>query len=164
MLKVCFRAMRDAALAQKAHRELKRACRQRKRAQLLSGLQTMEEAAKNGDSKAFYGFARLVSPKPYMPKIKLRDEHGSMLTRAQEGEMLHEYAVELFAGKPHALPPLLPLPAEHFGQQAWQWALHKIKRGKSRAEGHGTDCDLTGMVWNGIRAACQDLSGHIVQQ
>ena len=131
MLRISFRAMKEAALARKAHRELKRACRQRKRDQLLPDLQSMEEASKNGDSKAFYGFARLVSPKPYLPEIKLRDKHGSMLTRAQEGEMLHGYAVELFAGKSHDLPPLHPLPEDQFGQQAWQWALHKIKKGKA---------------------------------
>ena len=131
ILKLAFQAMRAAAIAQKVHKDLKRACRQRKRDQLPSGLQSIEEAAKNGDSKAFYGFARLVSPKPHLPKIKLRDKTGTMLTRAQEGELLHQYAVALFAGKPHDLPPLLPLPEDLMDSQAWKWALHKIKKDKA---------------------------------
>ena len=84
---------------------------------------------------AKHSFTRLVSPKPYLPKIKLRDKSGAMLTKAQEGEMLSQYAAELFSGPFIELPPLLPVPRHLLDQQAWQWALYKLKKGKAVPNG-----------------------------
>ena len=64
VLKIAFRALRLHATAQQAHKLLKKACRQRKRERILAG----EQAARTGDSKSFFGFARLVSPKLSSPK------------------------------------------------------------------------------------------------
>ena len=68
MLRIAFRSLRLHADAEKAHKLLKKACRKRKRDRLLAGLERVEQAAKNGDSKSFSGFARLVAPKPFLPK------------------------------------------------------------------------------------------------
>ena len=135
MLKIAFQALRLRANAQQAHKLLKKACRQRKRERILAGLERVEQAAKTGDSKSFFGFARLVSPKPFLPKIKLRDPGGGMLTRFQEGEMLKEYTAQLFDGPAYSLPPLLPLPEERFTEQAWAWALTQQKQGKAVPRG-----------------------------
>ena len=75
MLKMAFQAMRAEASAQKAHRALKRACRQRKRAQLLAGLESREEAARKGDSKAFYVLFGLSPLNP----TSLSDKSGALL-------------------------------------------------------------------------------------
>ena len=53
-LKHAFRAMFLHAKAQRAHRELIKACRQRRRARLLSCLQQIEHASERGDCKAFH--------------------------------------------------------------------------------------------------------------
>ena len=151
LFRMAFRAMRAEADAQKAHRALKKACRERKKAQLMAGLESVEKAARSGDSKAFYSFTRLVSPKPYLPKIKLRDKSGAVLTRAQEGEMLSQYATELFSGPPIELPPLLPVPGHLLDQQAWQWALYKLKKGK--AVPNGMAQILTWQVWSSTASA-----------
>ena len=54
MLKIAFRALRLHATAHQAHKLLKKACRQRKRGRILAGLDRVEQAAKNGDSKSFF--------------------------------------------------------------------------------------------------------------
>ena len=151
LVRVASLAMRAEAAAQKAHRALKKACRERKKAQLMAGLESVENAARNGDSKAFYSSTRLVSPKPYLPKIKLRDKSGALLTRAQEGEMLSQYAAELFSGPSTELPPLLPVPEHLLDQQAWQWALYKLKKGK--AVPNGMAQILTWQVWSSTASA-----------
>ena len=56
-----------SSTAQRAHRDLKKACRQRKRHRLLHGLQQIEQASQRGDYKAFHAFVKLVSPKPFVP-------------------------------------------------------------------------------------------------
>ena len=78
MLRIAFRSLRLHADAQQAHKLLKKACRKRKRDRLLDGLARAEQASKNGDSKSFFGFARLVAPKPFLPQIKLRDPGGGL--------------------------------------------------------------------------------------
>ena len=71
---------------QSAHQELKKACRATKRERLFEGLRQIEAASSRGDSKAFYGFVKLVSPKPFTPTIKLRYSNGMTMTKMQEGE------------------------------------------------------------------------------
>ena len=151
MARIAFAALKTAAEAQKAYKTLKKACRQRKKAQLLAGLESIEQAARAGDSKAFYGFTKLVSPKPFLPKIKLRDECGAMLTRSQEGELLSKYAGELFDGQSIDLPPLLPVPEHLLDSQAWQRALHKLKKGK--AVPNGMAQISTWQAWSDVAAA-----------
>ena len=60
-LKQAFSALLLNAKAQKAHRELKRACLRRKRERLLHGLRQIEDASSRGDSKSFHSFVKLVS-------------------------------------------------------------------------------------------------------
>ena len=135
-LKQAFRALLLNPKAQKAHRELKRACVRRKRERHLHGLRQIEEASARGDSKSFHSFVKLVSPKPFVPKpfvpkIKLRDESGVTMTRFQEGEALKKYAKKLFDDESAALPPLVPVPAEFFARQRWAWAIMRIRKGKA---------------------------------
>ena len=56
--RAAFEIFRLWARAQRLHRELKSRRRQRRRQQLLDGLDQAESAAKRGDSHAFYGFVR----------------------------------------------------------------------------------------------------------
>ena len=58
-----------------------------------------------------------------------------MLTRAQEGGILNHYASELFAGQPHDLPLLLPVPEHLLDAQAWHRALLKLRKGKAIPNG-----------------------------
>ena len=126
ILKHAFRAMVLHAKEQRAHRELKKACRQRKRARLLSCLQQIEHASERGDCKAFDTVVKLVFPKPFVPKIKLRDEHGMTLTRPQEGELLRKHAAKLFHADTVTLPLLEPAPPEVFSRQRWEWAIMQL--------------------------------------
>ena len=108
ILRHAFQAMKVYGSAQRAHRALKKACRQRKRQRLLSGLLQIEQAARSGDCKAFHRFIKLVAPKPFVPKIKLRDEHGIDHDKAPRGR-LREYASRLFHAADTDLPPCYPL-------------------------------------------------------
>ena len=123
-LRQVFNALLLNGKAQKARRELKRAC-------LLHGLRQIEDASSRGDSKSFHAFVKLVSPKPFVPKIKLRDESGVTMTRHQEGEALKKYAEKLFGDEKTSLPSLVPVPAELFAKRRWEWALMRIRSGKA---------------------------------
>ena len=70
-------------------------------------------------------------PKPFVPKIKLRDESGMTMTRFQEGEALKKYATKLFDDERAALPPLVPVPAEFLARHRWEWAIMRIRSGKA---------------------------------
>ena len=135
LLRSVFRAIALHAKAQRAHRALKKACRQKKRDRLLQGLQQIEQASERKDGKAFYAFVKLVSPKPFVPKIKLRDARGMTLTKTQEGEQLREYAEELFHAGDVQLPPLEPSPPELFSRQSSEWAIMQLKKGKAVPSG-----------------------------
>ena len=131
ILKHAFQAFLLHAQAQSSHRALKRACRRRKRDRLLSGLQQIERAAERGDCKSFHTFVKLVSPKPFVPKIKLRDGSGMTMTKFQEGEILTKYAAKLFHAASTDVPPLLPAPPQLFSKTSWEWAILQVKKGKA---------------------------------
>ena len=140
ILQHAFQAMKVYGRAQRAHRALKKACRLRKRQRLLNGLQQIEQAARSGDCKAFHTFVKLVSPKPFVPRIKLRDEHGMTMTKLQEGDRLREYATKLFHAADTDLPPLLPAPADLFSKQRWAWPILQVKKGKAVPAGSAQIC------------------------
>ena len=90
-LRAAFSLFRAVCNVQRAHRELKRHCRTRKREQLLLCLSEAERAYRLGDSRAFFGFIRAVAPKHFLPQIKLRGQEGQLLTQDQEGSLLLEH-------------------------------------------------------------------------
>ena len=143
ILRHAFQAMKVHGRAQRAHRALKKACRQRKRQRLLNGLQQIEQEARSRDCKAFHTFVKLVglvAPKPFVPKIKLRDERGMTMTKLQEGDRLREYASKLFHAADTDLPPMLPAPADIVSKQRWEWAILQVKKGKAVPAGSAQIC------------------------
>ena len=91
----CFRALRQHSLVAKAHRALRKAARERKRAQILELLQGAEDAARERNSRKIFQYVRLLSPKISAKKIHLRGAKGELLEPSQECTLLAEYAREL---------------------------------------------------------------------
>ena len=130
-----FLLFRAACDAHRAHRELKKHCRARKREQLVSCLLEAEEAYNRGDSRAFFGFVRAVAPKQYLPQIKLRGKEGQLLTKDQEGGLLLEHVRKIFTGDGLGVPELKRMPEELFSVQSWTRALREIKPRKAVPRG-----------------------------
>ena len=120
---------------QRTHRELKRHCRSRKREQLLQLLTGAEEAFRRGDSRAFFGFVRMVSPKQYLPQIKLRGDEGQMLSQEQEGQLLLAHVLKIFTGDCSNLPALVRMPEKVFSAQNWAKAIQEVKERKAVPRG-----------------------------
>ena len=149
-LREFFNFFRAACGVQKLHRELKKHCRLRKREQLLSHLEMAEAAFQRGDSRAFFGFVRIASPKPFLPQIKLRGKEGQLLTQAQEGQLLLGHVKKIFAGDSTHIPDLAPLSPDIFAVERWEEALHEIKPNKAVPRGEAQilawKCDISGIA------------------
>ena len=133
-LRHAFELFRAVCKAQQAHRELKRQCRYRKREQLLSLLDSAEEAFRQGDSKAFFGFVRLASPKQFLPQIKLRGAEGQLLSQEQEGQLLLAQFAR-FSLVTSSAPALVRVSEEVFSAQNWERALREVKVRKAVPRG-----------------------------
>ena len=127
----CFLALKMHMEQQRAHRELRRAARARKREQTLSLLLGAESAAAARDSRKLFQFVRLLSPKGSSKRVHLRGAKGELLTPSQERTHLVEYARELFTGDPFDEYLLSPLPAEWFSEEAWIRSLRQLRSHKA---------------------------------
>ena len=80
----------------RAHRELKRALRNRRKQRVLDMLGQAEEAARRNDARKLYGFVRLLAPHKSTQRIRLRDDKGNLMNGESECRELAKYATELF--------------------------------------------------------------------
>ena len=126
-LKDCFGALKQHAAVSKAHRALRKAARQRKRAQLLTVLSEAEAAAQAHDTKKLFQFVRLLAPKLSSKKIRLRGSKGELMEPTQECTLLAEYARELFRGDGMIGVEPAPLPSEWFHEDEWRLALGSLQ-------------------------------------
>ena len=130
-LGVIFRSWKQCVDLQRAHKELRKAARARKREQLLTILEGAESAVKRGDTRALYQYVRLLSPKISSKKVHLRGSKGELLEPSQECRMLAEYATTLFTGAGFGAELTEPLPIEWFTKEAWVKSLRSLKSGKA---------------------------------
>ena len=129
--RLVFAAFRLRTAYGRAHRELKRALRARKRTQLLEMLDTAEQAAKNGDSRTLFSTLRLVCPTRSVQRVRLRNSEGWLISAAEECKMLTDYASKLFSGPGIWEAPLQPIPEWKLADECWLNALHEIKAEKA---------------------------------
>ncbi|CAE7663237.1 HCN2 [Symbiodinium sp. CCMP2592] len=116
---------------QRAHRELKRMSRERKRQQQLEILQIAEQAARRGDSKELFRCVRWLAPKQHKQSIRLRTSSGCLMSPGEECVALAAHAKQLFSGQPFDAPDMLQLPLDMFEGDKWGFALCKIKANKA---------------------------------
>eukprot|EP00439_Symbiodinium_sp_Y106_P066972 s3590_g11.t1 len=116
---------------QKAHRQLKKELRARKRRQTLLLLEQAENAAHCKDSRTLFGIIRLMCPSGRSQRIRIRGREGQLLNGEEECEVLASYAQKLFQGTVDSPLPLQPLPAELFGDSVWLRALRGLKAEKA---------------------------------
>ena len=82
-----FRYFRVRLQNLKAHRELQKALRQRRRQRALTMLSQAEEAAKQHDARRLYGIVRLLCPNKTR-QIRLRDAEGNLMNGESECKAL----------------------------------------------------------------------------
>ena len=76
----------------KAHRELKKTLRARKRQRTLDILQYAEEAARTNDIRGLFGVVNLLCPNKSSQKIRLQEKEGNLMCGADECKVLADYA------------------------------------------------------------------------
>ncbi|CAE7216578.1 unnamed protein product, partial [Symbiodinium necroappetens] len=130
-----FRFFKIRLQYQKAHRELKKALRARKRARTLDLLQQAEQAACNNDVRALFGVVSLLCPNRHSQKIRLRDKDGNLMCGADECKALADYARELFMAPECPRMALLRIPADELRLERWQRAASKLKAEKAAPNG-----------------------------
>ena len=110
-----------------AHKALKRAIRERKRARTLETLDQAEQAAKAGQTKTLFKVLKQLCPGRSVQRVKLRDPDGWLLSAEAECEVLVKYASELFGGAGFPKSALRPLDPELLCDARWIEALREIK-------------------------------------
>ena len=126
-----FGAWHLALLKRRAHREVRRLARARKRVQILQILEQAEEAAQSNSTRTHYQYVRMLAPKRQSGRIHLRDSDGNLISPEQECLGLKKYAQGSFTGPAFAPAEWEPLPSEWFAVDQWQWGFKQLVNHKA---------------------------------
>ena len=126
-----FRYFRVRLQNLKAHRELQKALRQRRRQRALTMLSQAEEAAEQHDARRLYGIVRLLCPNKTRQRIRLRDAEGNLMNGESECKALVQYATKLFSASAEPRMQLLPLEEDIFALPRWRRAMARLKPEKA---------------------------------
>ena len=134
-LRMVFVKMRLFAAFMKAQRAMRKAARSSKRNRLMRVLEDAEEAASKGDARALHRCVKFLSNPRSNARIRLRGDHGEIITGEEECYRLTEYAKQLFTGESVGSVPLERFDPELFSVDRWQRALLLLRSGKAVPQG-----------------------------
>ena len=134
-LRLIFAKLRLFANFLKAQREMRQEARRAKRKRLMQVLETAEEAASRGDSRTMYRCVRFLSNQRGQARVRLKGDHGAIITGEEECNKLIEDAKRLFTGDCVGEIVLERLGPELFSVDRWQRALLLLRSGKAVPQG-----------------------------
>ena len=134
-LRLIFAKLRLFANFMKAQREMRQEARRAKRKRVMQVLETAEEAASRGDSRTMYRCVRFLSNQRGQARVRLKGDHGEIITGEEECNKLIEYAKRLFTGDCVGEIVLERLGPELFSVDRWQRALLLLRSGKTVPQG-----------------------------
>ena len=153
-LKAIFEKFCLFARYQKAQRVMRAAARGAKRKRMLEILSSAEEAASRGDSRALHRCVKLLSNQRGQARVRLKGEHGELITGEEECRTLTKYAEKLFTGEAMGEMSLQPLRPHLLSAELWHAALRALRSGKAVPQGEPSI-----ELWkDNLQTAAQELS------
>ena len=124
-----LRGWRQAVRLIRVQRQLKKACKAKKRERIET---LLHEAEQSRFPSTIFSVVKRLAPKSRTLRVQLRDEHGKLLAGKEESEHIASYLRKIYHSTDiHAAPASTVAQGMHFTQEDLLTALHRLEPSKA---------------------------------